>query len=249
MVCMMRSWRICGVLSVVALAACNLLVDFGDDADQTTCDDGDVTPECVEGAPCCTGTISCSDSPPSCSDDKCNCPVNLAMVMVRTPAIHDFCIDPYEISETGDGFVSIPGEIPRIGVQHDDASNACEAVGKRLCTRVQWQAACRGPDNFNYPYGDSYQDNICNGNRDAVGITGEFDDCESGYLGIFDMSGNACEWTTYCEHEVLATCHAVGGSALSSNVADRLSCQGFLQVPVTTSPPPDVGFRCCMSIP
>jgi hypothetical protein len=42
------------------------------------------------------------------------------------------------------------------------AESACAAAGKRLCTLDEFVLACRGEDDTLFPYGDSYQDGVCN---------------------------------------------------------------------------------------
>ncbi len=42
------------------------------------------------------------------------------------------------------------------------ARQACEAAGKRLCTPAEWVTACRGEQNRQFPYGDSYRQGACN---------------------------------------------------------------------------------------
>jgi formylglycine-generating enzyme required for sulfatase activity len=47
------------------------------------------------------------------------------------------------------------------------ARSACENAGKRLCTREEWVTACRGEQNRQFPYGDSYEAGACNVYREA----------------------------------------------------------------------------------
>jgi hypothetical protein len=42
------------------------------------------------------------------------------------------------------------------------AGNACAAAGKRLCILDEFVTACRGEDDTPFPYGDTYEDGICN---------------------------------------------------------------------------------------
>ena len=46
-----------------------------------------------------------------------------------------------------------------------DAEAACLASGKRLCTVSEWQKACRGQSQRKFPYGDTYQQGVCNVGR------------------------------------------------------------------------------------
>ncbi len=92
-----------------------------------------------------------------------------------------FCIDRYEGAlEEWDGNSWQPADpwltvdsrvvraVPAAGIQPqsylsgDEAEAACQASSKRLCTSSEWLAACRGPAQTTWPYGDSYLDGACN---------------------------------------------------------------------------------------
>ncbi len=47
------------------------------------------------------------------------------------------------------------------------AETACGAAGKRLCTLTEFVLACRGEDDQQFPYGETYADGVCNVNRDV----------------------------------------------------------------------------------
>ena len=42
------------------------------------------------------------------------------------------------------------------------AEAACAAAGKRLCSLDEFVTACRGQDDTLFPYGDTYEDGVCN---------------------------------------------------------------------------------------
>lgn len=42
------------------------------------------------------------------------------------------------------------------------AESACAAAGKRLCTLDEFVTACRGENDTLFPYGDSYEEGVCN---------------------------------------------------------------------------------------
>ena len=58
--------------------------------------------------------------------------------------------------------VSIKGRVPQAHISRNEAEEACENAGKRLCTDEEWLAACRGKDPTTYPYGDEHEDGYCN---------------------------------------------------------------------------------------
>ncbi len=58
--------------------------------------------------------------------------------------------------------VSRPGVIPQAYISGKQAAAACSASGKRLCSGDEWEQACRGPENFQFPYGDKRRPGACN---------------------------------------------------------------------------------------
>lgn len=105
------------------------------------------------------------------------CPVDMARV-------ESFCIDRHEIhlEDSVSGamhpyFIRPPAEMARLravssaGVfpqgymSQETASKACANAGKRLCTLDEWQRACRGPNNAQFPYGPAPLEGACNVNK------------------------------------------------------------------------------------
>jgi len=108
-------------------------------------------------------------------------PCPAGTVEVEDPTLPSFCIDRWEatLQERVDGhWVDVDptltvadrqvraavqeGHQPQAYLSGDQAEAACEAAGKRLCSSEEWLAACRGPESFVYPYGDSYDPSACN---------------------------------------------------------------------------------------
>jgi formylglycine-generating enzyme len=58
--------------------------------------------------------------------------------------------------------VSRPGVVPQAYLSYFLASEACANAGKRLCTEAEWQRACRGANNSQFPYGSAYVPARCN---------------------------------------------------------------------------------------
>ncbi|MFP4014179.1 MAG: PKD domain-containing protein [Chitinispirillaceae bacterium] len=104
-----------------------------------------------------------------------------------------FCIDEYE-------WPNRRGSVPGVNVTWYEAKKACEKAGKRLCTAGEWKQACtNGNDKFSFPYGRKFEAGKCNtlGNpkqTNQLSASGSFPEC-AGRLSVFDMSGNAAEWT------------------------------------------------------
>ena len=61
-----------------------------------------------------------------------------------------------------------PVIVSRLGVRPSGyltgvvADAACAAAGKRLCKLEEFNTACRGEEDRQFPYGDDYQDGVCN---------------------------------------------------------------------------------------
>lgn len=57
---------------------------------------------------------------------------------------------------------ALRGQIPAGYLSRTTAESACKNAGKRLCSRGEWVRACRGERGTRFPYGESYQDGVCN---------------------------------------------------------------------------------------
>jgi formylglycine-generating enzyme required for sulfatase activity len=63
--------------------------------------------------------------------------------------------------------------VPRMGARPNGyltglaAESACTAAGKRLCSLTEFVTACRGEDDTQFPYGDTFVDGACNVFREA----------------------------------------------------------------------------------
>jgi len=94
---------------------------------------------------------------------------------------------------------NFPGEagaIPKAGLTQAEARQLCERAGKRLCTELEWERACKGQENSTYEYGNQYDPTVCGmGVSDALAPNGANPRCVSTF-GVRDMHGSAYNWTS-----------------------------------------------------
>jgi len=150
--------------------------------------------------------------------------------------LNSYCIDVYEYPNT-------LGALPKTGLNIFEAQTLCKQKGKRLCLETEWEKACSGKDSFKYPYGNAFSANACNTqdssgrDREPVQI-GSFDSCKSSF-GVFDLSGNASEWTLPINN---TDPKEKGGSGKSPGWGSRCASRRDLS-PNTKDQ--YMGFRCC----
>jgi hypothetical protein len=136
------------------------------------------------------------------------------------------------------------GAIPLTNVTQGDAATLCEERGKRLCSELEWERACKGPDNHTYEYGDRYRADVCStGTGTLLRPSGLRVGCRSDF-GARDMHGGAWEWTqsTFRRGTSGGLVTVRGGNAPAGELVGR--CANAM------ARPPDVasatiGFRCC----
>jgi len=151
--------------------------------------------------------------------------------------LHGFHIDvfPYPNEE---------GAIPLTNVTQPAAQSLCEERGKRLCTELEWERACKGPNNRVYEYGDVHRAERCGtGAASSMRPNGLLVGCRSEF-GVRDMHGGIWEWTDspWGRGSSGSLVTIRGGNAPQGELAGR--CAN------AASRPPDrksgnVGFRCC----
>jgi eukaryotic-like serine/threonine-protein kinase len=117
-----------------------------------------------------------------------------------------FLIDSFEYPNLHNG-------TPEFKVTYEEATQKCADHGKRLCTELEWEKACKGPRNVIYSYGDTFDEEFCGNGFETIYLSGSKANCKSGWQ-VFDMSGNFREWTS---------------TAPKSNKDDRRIVKGGLQ--------------------
>jgi formylglycine-generating enzyme len=155
-----------------------------------------------------------------------------------------------------------------------DARAFCAWQNKRLCGRIadgseitteaeamnplvdEWLFACTsGGGAWAYPYGDTFDETICNTHltSNAIDPVLSHPDCHGvgePYASIFDMSGNLAEWTSWCDPDPSLAekdqlCHLRGGDWTKPNREEAGKCRYFEPKQRLELQSSIMGIRCC----
>jgi formylglycine-generating enzyme required for sulfatase activity len=127
--------------------------------------------------------------------------------------VHEQCFDePFWIDKhevTNRQFARLGGQAerpsfwtgldrPRERINWFEAHDFCELRGARLPTEAEWEYAARGPDSWNYPWGDEWNDDnaVARGSSDEETANVGSRPAGASWVGALDMSGNVWEWTS-----------------------------------------------------
>lgn len=173
-----------------------------------------------------------------------------------------FLIDTFESSLTEGKAHSGKHEIPALRMSWYAAKDACEAVGKRMCTEQEWVSACQGAQAVDddgdgafaddriegtaYPYGDLHEPPRCwsarNPDTERPVYTGEMPGC-TGENKVYDLVGNVEEWVGATAEEAVL----LGGSY--DTRTDHARCYRRNDTFGAGYANQRTGFRCCMDPP
>ena len=79
------------------------------------------------------------------------------------------------------------------------ALQVCAARNARLPTEAEWEYAARGPNQFFFPWGDDYFDDVSyapslgQSTRTTYSVGSHKENVS--WAGVYDLAGNAAEWT------------------------------------------------------
>ncbi|MCA9623660.1 MAG: SUMF1/EgtB/PvdO family nonheme iron enzyme [Myxococcales bacterium] len=126
----------------------------------------------------------------------------------------------------------------------------------------EWHFACSGGRQTAYPYGNDpeicacyipqeWQNQMMCDYQSVVSLNYKVEvashpGCEGGFPGLFDMQGNAAEWTNRCQPGTGTgdeLCIVRGGATYGS--AEYLSCNLLDQTESRNGAALEVGIRCC----
>lgn len=149
-----------------------------------------------------------------------------------------FYIDTYP-------FPNEAGAIPTTNVTQAEAEARCTEQGKRLCTELEYERACKGPNNLAYPYGDRYRPEACASESGRTLVPNGFlSACRSDF-GMHDPHGSVWSWTASrwgrgTEDPSLVAIR--GGSGEHGELVGRCANGRPMKA---TEKRKDLGFRCC----
>jgi hypothetical protein len=126
-----------------------------------------------------------------------------------------------------------PAAAPRTDVTLKEAEHLCGARGQRLCSEVEWEAACRGSAGDVYATGEAWDP--------ACGQPGARCAAKTGVLGL----GSMREWTAsrvLSGDNTASLKAAVRGSSASEPTEHRCAHRAPV---AAVSQARDLGFRCC----
>jgi formylglycine-generating enzyme required for sulfatase activity len=160
------------------------------------------------------------------------------------------CLGPGEVDDAGADAATLPGNLPVTCVDWCDAYGFCAAAAKTLCPGTlakqgAWYDVCSSNGQNSYPYLGNHSPDFCNDSSSsakALVEVGSKPSCKTA-SGVYDMVGNASEWTAACSTTGQAgTCDSRGGNY--NDNASLAACNGAVAVAKDVGLA-GLGFRCC----
>ena len=156
--------------------------------------------------------------------------------------MHGFYVDVYP-------YPNEVGAIPTTNLNQAEAKDLCEGQSKRLCTELELERACKGPDNTIFEYGETYKAAICGtGLSRALIPNGYNAPCLSAF-GVHDLHGGVWSWTSSQWRRDPAKQNLVtvrGGNGTAGELIGRCANGRGIHKDARRE---DVGVRCCAGEP
>jgi formylglycine-generating enzyme required for sulfatase activity len=153
-------------------------------------------------------------------------------------------------------------DYPIVGVTWDQAFFYCNWAGKRLPTEAEWEYAARGPENLQWPWGNSFDPSLSAASAADVRPVDSYPKGVSPF-GIYNMAGNVAEWVVdvydgnnfYANSPVENPVNMAdgldrvfrGGSFDNVDGSAYLAYRRYAQLRTFTDV--DIGFRCAADAP
>ncbi|MFO0758899.1 MAG: hypothetical protein U0359_20570 [Byssovorax sp.] len=172
------------------------------------------------------GTVTAGSTPGDRGRDPSLEPISLEI------ELGGFSIDKYL-------YPNDPQKPPLTGVTRGKAADLCKEAGGRLCTELEWERACKGPEQTAFPGGAAW-DPACA--KDPAS-------CASGF-GVLGMGAALREWTASDIapiENLQPKAAAVRGARGDAGGPDHRCAHR--SAAEATAPADDLGFRCCHGAP
>jgi hypothetical protein len=134
-------------------------------------------------------------------------------------------------------FPNDPKQKSRTGVTRDEASRICGERGARLCTELEWERACKGPESDRFPSGTAWEPRCAR----------EPSSCASGF-DVLGMGMALREWTASDVAAGTPKARAALRGAGPEAPAQEHRCAARTGV-AASAREDDIGFRCCEGPP
>jgi formylglycine-generating enzyme required for sulfatase activity len=135
-----------------------------------------------------------------------------------------------------------PGKPAKVGVTWQEAKELCEQRGKRLCSELEWERACKGTKNHTYMWGEGFKKGQCDGRTDH--LTDQRATCKTDFE-VMDMMGLALEWTASDWERGPATGQKVVRGARAEKVSWLSARCAHSRKRDPNKGYDNLGFRCC----
>lgn len=145
-------------------------------------------------------------------------------------------LGPYQIDRLP--YPNDPTKPPLTNVSRDEARRLCAERGARLCTELEWERACKGPNSEDFATGATW-DARCTESPAR---------CASGF-DVLGMGAVIREWTAsnVLQSDAPSQRAAIRGAPAGAPGPEHRCAARRALDPATTAP--DLGFRCCRGAP